>query len=118
VTRKSDDDLNRMLNELQLAEFIYEQPAVGDTEYIFKHALTQEVAYNSLLIERRKLLHERAGEVLEALFAGQLDDHLDELAHHYSRSDNIENAVEYLGRDSRRCSARRMLMRSIASRRR
>ncbi|HXW85355.1 MAG TPA: adenylate/guanylate cyclase domain-containing protein, partial [Candidatus Binataceae bacterium] len=43
VTRKADDDLNRMLGDLQLAEFIYEQPAVGDTEYIFKHALTQEV---------------------------------------------------------------------------
>ena len=43
-----------MLNDLQLGEFIYEQPAVGDTEYIFKHALTQEVAYNSLLLERRK----------------------------------------------------------------
>ena len=61
VTRKSDDDLNRMLNDLQLAEFIYEQPAVGDIEYIFKHALTQEVAYNSVLIERRQQLHERTG---------------------------------------------------------
>jgi predicted ATPase len=49
VTRKSDDELNRMLDDLQLGEFIYEQPAVGDTEYIFKHALTQEVAYNSVL---------------------------------------------------------------------
>jgi hypothetical protein len=56
------------------------------------------VAYNSLLIERRKLLHERAGEALEALFTGRLEDHLDELAHHYSRSDNIAKAVEYLER--------------------
>ena len=55
---------------MQLAEFIYEQPAVGDIEYIFKHALTQEVAYNSMLIERRKLLHERAGEAMEELYAG------------------------------------------------
>src|SRR5579863_3016712 len=98
VAHKSDDDLNRMLSDLQLAEFIYEQPAVGDTEYIFKHALTQEVAYNSLLIERRKLLHERAGDSLESIFAEQLDDHLDELAHHYSRTDNAAKAVEYLGR--------------------
>ena len=43
-----------MLDDLQLGEFIYEQPAVGDVEYTFKHALTQEVAYNSVLIERRK----------------------------------------------------------------
>ena len=67
-------------------------------EYIFKHALTQEVAYNSLLIERRKLLHERAGQALESMFAEQLDDHLGQLAHHYSRSDNVSKAVEYLGR--------------------
>ena len=54
------------------------------------------MAYNSLLIERRKLLHERAGEAIESIFAGQLDDHLDELAHHYSRSGNLGKAIEYL----------------------
>ena len=43
-----------MLADLQLGEFIYEQPAFPEVEYIFKHALTQEVAYNSVLIERRK----------------------------------------------------------------
>ena len=59
MVARSDDELNRLLNDLQLGEFIYEQPAVGDTEYIFKHALTQEVAYNSVLIERRKHIHER-----------------------------------------------------------
>ncbi|HVA68903.1 MAG TPA: hypothetical protein VNF45_06290 [Candidatus Binataceae bacterium] len=98
VVTKSDDDLNRLLNDLQLAEFIYEQPAVGDTQYIFKHALTHEVAYNSLLIERRKQLHERAGQALEALFAGQLEDHLDELAHHYGRSANPAKAFEFFHR--------------------
>ena len=98
VVPKSDDELNRLLDDLQLGEFIYEQPAVGDTEYTFKHALTQEVAYNSLLVERRKHLHERAGEALESMFAEQLEDHLDELAHHYGRSDNVAKAVEYLGR--------------------
>jgi len=98
VVAKSDDELNRILNDLQLGEFIYEQPAVGDTEYIFKHALTQEVAYNSLLVERRRQLHERSGKALESLFAGQLEDHLDELAHHYSRSANPGKAVEYLTR--------------------
>jgi hypothetical protein len=51
VTVKSDDELNRMLGNLQLAEFIYEQPAVGDLEYSFVHALTQEVAYNSVLMD-------------------------------------------------------------------
>src|ERR1035437_5801398 len=57
VTAKPDDELNRMVNDLQLAEFIYEQPSTGDIEFTFKHALTREVAYKSLLIQRRKQLH-------------------------------------------------------------
>ncbi|HSU90103.1 MAG TPA: adenylate/guanylate cyclase domain-containing protein, partial [Sporolactobacillaceae bacterium] len=52
VTDKSDDELTPTLSALQLAEFIYEQPAVTEVEYTFKHALTQEVAYNSVLQER------------------------------------------------------------------
>jgi len=96
VVTKSDDELDRLLNDLQLGEFIYEQPTVGDPEYIFKHALTQEVAYNSVLIERRKALHERIGAALEALYASSIDDHLVELAHHYGRSANVDAAVQYL----------------------
>ena len=96
VVPKSDDDLTRMLNDLQLGEFIYEQPAVGDAEYIFKHALTQEVAYNSVLIERRRQLHDRIGASLETLYASSLDDHLAELARHYSRTANADKAVRYL----------------------
>ncbi len=90
--------IDSMLSALQTGEFIYEQPAALDVEYTFKHALTHDVAYNSLLIERRKFLHERAGQALESMFAGQLEDHLDQLAHHYSRSNNVDKAVEYLGR--------------------
>src|SRR6202030_1622653 len=98
MTAEPEAHVERMLAELRAAEFIYEQPALSDNEYVFKHALTQEVAYNSLLIERRKLLHERAGQALESMFAEQLDDHLGQLAHHYGRSDNVSKAVEYLGR--------------------
>jgi tetratricopeptide (TPR) repeat protein len=101
VANKSDDELDPMLSNLQLGEFIYEQPAVGDLEYQFKHALTLEVAYNSVLVERRRLLHERAGKAIELLYAGRLEDHLSELAHHYDRSGNLGKAVEYLGRAGR-----------------
>ncbi len=101
VVGKSDDELERMLSALQLAEFIYEQPAMGDVEYTFKHALTLEVAYNSVLVERRRLLHERAAQAIEALFSDRLEDHLAELAHHYDRSGNVRKAVEYLGRAGR-----------------
>jgi len=106
VASKEEPQLERMLADLQTSEFIYEQPALTDAEYIFKHALTQEVAYNSLLIGRRKLLHESAGQALESLFAEQLDDHLGELAHHYSHSDNVAKAVEYLGRAGRQALQR------------
>jgi class 3 adenylate cyclase/tetratricopeptide (TPR) repeat protein len=106
VTRQSDDELNLMLNHLQLGEFIYEQPAAGDVEYVFKHALTQEVAYGSMLIERRKALHERAARVIETLYADNLDEYLDALAHHYSHSANIDKAVEYLLVAARQCEIR------------
>jgi len=95
---EGQSELERMLADLQMAEFIYEQPAPGDIEYIFKHALTQQVAYDSLLIERRKLFHERAGQALESMFDDQVDDHLGDLARHYSRSDNVTKAIEFLGR--------------------
>src|SRR5262249_27814042 len=100
---KSPDRLNGMLNDLQLAEFIYEQPAVGDIEYTFKHALTRDVAYNSLLVERRKALHERIGAAVESLYTNSLDDHLAELAHHYARSGNAGKAVEFCLRACRQC---------------
>jgi class 3 adenylate cyclase/tetratricopeptide (TPR) repeat protein len=106
VATKPDNELSRLLNDLQLGEFIYEQPTVGDAEYIFKHALTQEVAYNSVLMERRKQLHERIGAALETLYASSLDDHLAELAHHYHRGNNPAKAVDYLGRAARQAASR------------
>jgi tetratricopeptide (TPR) repeat protein len=104
-----------MLHDLQLAEFIYEQPAVGDTEYIFKHALTQEVAYKSVLVERRKLLHERIGSAMEAAFAHSIDDHLSQLAHHYSRSSNTEKTVEYLTLAGQQASQRAAHLEAISN---
>jgi class 3 adenylate cyclase/tetratricopeptide (TPR) repeat protein/ribosomal protein L40E len=106
MSASPDDRLEPMLKGLQAGEFIYEQPALGETEYTFKHALTQEVAYNSVLVERRRLLHERTGEAIEALFKDRIDDHLAELAHHYSRTANTRKAVEYLFRAGRQAAAR------------
>ena len=96
VVPKSDDELSRMLNDLQLAEFIYEQPAVGDIEYSFKHALTQEVAFGSVLNERRKELHRRTAAAIETLYAERLEDRYTELAHHYGRAGDAAKAVHYL----------------------
>ncbi len=95
VVAKPPEELDRMLNDLQLGEFIYEQPAVGDTEYVFKHALTQEVSYNSVLMERRRGLHDRTGQAIESLYRDHLDDRLAELAHHFGRSGNSAKALEF-----------------------
>ncbi len=90
------DDLELMLAHLQMAEFIYEQAALGGSEYVFKHALTQEVAYNSVLVERRKQIHGRAAQAMESLFVASLGDRYTELAHHYGRSGSAPKAVNYL----------------------
>jgi class 3 adenylate cyclase/tetratricopeptide (TPR) repeat protein len=93
---QSEKELDQMLAGLCSGEFVYEQQGSAGTEYVFKHALTQEVAYKSLLIERRKALHERAADSLESLFAERIDDHLSEIAYHYSQSANAEKAAKYL----------------------
>jgi class 3 adenylate cyclase/predicted ATPase len=96
VVNKPEDELHGLLSHLQAAEFIYERPAFPEVEYTFKHALTQDVAYNSLLIERRKVLHERTAQAIEVLYPSRLEDHYSDLAHHYSRSGNTAKAIEYL----------------------
>jgi len=87
-------------------DFIRRDPGFRDLAYTFKHALTQEVAYNSILIGRRKMLHERIGAAIEVLYPNRLEDHLGELAHHYSRTDNAEKAVSYLLRAGIQASQR------------
>ncbi|MBV8772677.1 MAG: AAA family ATPase [Deltaproteobacteria bacterium] len=92
----SEAELERMLSELQRGEFIYERPAFPDAQYTFKHALTQEVAYGSILNERRRFLHQSVGNALESLYAGRLEECCEALAHHYDRSGDGEKAVRYL----------------------
>jgi class 3 adenylate cyclase/predicted ATPase len=96
VVTQPEEELYRLLSLLQRKEFLYEQPAFPEVEYAFKHALTQEVAYGTVLQERRKALHERTAQAIEALYHERLEDHYSDLAHHYSRSGNTQKAVEYL----------------------
>ena len=90
--------LQEMLDRLQATEFILELPAFPDVEYVFKHALTREVAYGQLVADSRRNLHSRAAQAMEALFSDRLDDHCSELAHHYARSDDLPKAVDFLQR--------------------
>jgi class 3 adenylate cyclase/predicted ATPase len=107
VTALEEDKLRPLLADLQAGDFIYERPAFPEVEYAFKHALTQEVAGNSLLTERRSALHEHTAEAIETLFPSRLKDYCCELAHHYSLSGNIPKAVKYL-----HCAGQQALERS------
>jgi len=91
----SADEVGRMLDDLQLGEFIYEQPAVGEVEYTFKHSLTHDVAYNSLLLQQRKELHRAVGRAIEALYSARLSEHYSELAHHFVSAEDWTKAFEY-----------------------
>ena len=96
VAQQNEDTLVPLLSHLQTAEFIYEQPAFPEVEYTFKHALTQDVSYNSLLSERRQEVHARTAQAIASLFHEQLNDRrLRELAYHSAQSGNTEKAVEY-----------------------
>jgi len=90
------EDLKSSLLNLQGLEFIYEKALFPELEYIFKHAMIQEVAYGSLLQTKRKELHENIGKAIEEIYADRLEEFYEMLAYHYSKSDNHEKAYQYL----------------------
>jgi len=90
------EELKSHLLNLQGLEFIYEKRLFPELEYIFKHALTQEVAYNSLLLKRRKEIHEKIGRAIEEIYPDRLEEFYEMLAYHYSKSDNLDKACQYL----------------------
>jgi class 3 adenylate cyclase/tetratricopeptide (TPR) repeat protein len=98
IADESEDELRRGLDRLQAAEFIDEATLFPDLEYAFKHALTHDVAYGSLLAERRSALHSRIVDAIERLHSQQLNEHLDRLAQHAVRGELWEQAVRYLPR--------------------
>ena len=98
VSGIAQPDLRRAIHDLQAAEFLYEKAPFPETEYAFKHAMTREVAYTSLLRERRTILHARTARSLETIAAGRLDEHVERLADHAERGAVWDKALEYLQR--------------------
>ena len=90
--------LHPHLLELKRLEFVYERAGAEEPVYVFKHALTQDVAYEGLLTHRRQALHGAAGRALEELYADRLDEVDGALAYHYARSEVADKAVTYLVR--------------------
>ncbi|HKJ51571.1 MAG TPA: adenylate/guanylate cyclase domain-containing protein [Gammaproteobacteria bacterium] len=91
----TEQDLSTRLTALQSSEFLYEAEAGDDPAYIFKHALTEEVAYASLMQETRQSLHGRLVDAIETAYAGRLEEHLEELSRHALRAEQWEKAFGY-----------------------
>ncbi|HYG88549.1 MAG TPA: AAA family ATPase [Azospirillum sp.] len=98
VAGLDDQDLYASLAELQSAEFLFETRLPPELEYTFKHALTHEVAYSSVLRERRRELHVELVRTIEELFPDNLDEQVDHLARHASAGGLREKAIRYLFR--------------------
>jgi class 3 adenylate cyclase/tetratricopeptide (TPR) repeat protein len=92
----SEEELLSHLSVLKDSELLYERGIYPQSTHIFKHALTQEVAYDSLLHKRRREIHEKIGKALEQIYADRLEEFYEMLAYHYSRSENPEKAYQYL----------------------
>ncbi len=92
--------LKTLLMNLQELELIYEKCIFPELEYIFKHALTQEVAYAGLLFKKRRELHGQVGRAIEQLYADRLEEFYEMLAYHYSLSSNQDKALKYLKRSA------------------
>jgi class 3 adenylate cyclase/tetratricopeptide (TPR) repeat protein len=95
IADTAEEALYWSLAQLQAAEFLYETSLFPERAYTFKHALTHEVAYGSLLQERRRGLHRRIVEVLEALAAERLGEQVERLAYHAVRGEVWDKAVTY-----------------------
>ena len=106
LTNQNEDALRRELAHLQSAEFLYESSLFPDLEYTFKHTLTHEVAYSSLIQNRRRSLHARIVQTTEALYPDRLGEHLERLAQHAFRGEVWDKAVAYLWQSATKKAAR------------
>jgi class 3 adenylate cyclase/tetratricopeptide (TPR) repeat protein len=106
IAELPEADLNRGLAHLQAAEFLYETRLFPERECTFKHALTHEVAYGSLLQGRRRGLHARIVEALEGLYPDRLAEQMDRLAHHAFRGEVWDKSLAYGRQAGTRAAAR------------
>jgi predicted ATPase len=96
--------LDAHLVALQRAQMVRERSRVPEATYAFKHQLTLEAAYESLLRRKRRVLHRRVAEVLERLYPEQIEGQLGLLAHHWECAGDVDKAVAYLRRAGERAA--------------
>ena len=114
VAEQPEEKLQQGLSHLQEAEFLYETHVFPDLKHTFKHALTHEVSYGSLLEERRRQLHAHIVVAIERLYADRLSEHVERLAHHASRGQLWDKAARYCRRAGNRALDRSALREALA----
>ena len=114
IAELPEEDLRRALGQLQAGEFLYETSLFPDLEYTFRHTLTHEVAYASLLHEQRRLHHGRILEAIERLYADRLPEEVEWLAHHAIRGGICDKAFGYLAQAGRKAAARSAHVEALA----
>jgi class 3 adenylate cyclase/tetratricopeptide (TPR) repeat protein len=87
--------LDNLLASLEASDLLHERSRLPEIEYIFKHALTQEVAYQTLLAPARKKLHQEVGDALESIFRDRLEEFAGVLAYHYFSAESWQKALRY-----------------------
>lgn len=100
--------INERIEYLKEVQLIGERERMGEVEYLFKHGLTQEATYQSILINTRKVLHLKVAHAVESVFSDKLHAFYGILAYHYSKGENLQKAEEYLlkaGEEASRSSA-------------
>ena len=111
----AEDELRAAIGRLQAAEFLYETRLFPDLEYTFKHALTHEVAYGSLLQDRRRRLHGEIVAAIERLYPDRLGEHTERLGHHAFRAERWETAAAYLRQAGDKAVSRSAFQEAVAA---
>jgi len=102
---EAGDHVQSLVDDLRTLELIYEKATHPELAYMFKHALTHDVAYDSILPERRKLLHRTIGAAIEELYADRLAEHYETLAYHFARGEEWARAFTYHERAAEKAAA-------------
>jgi tetratricopeptide (TPR) repeat protein len=106
IAEIAEDELHAAIGRLRAAEFLHEFEFLPDVQYTFRHALTHEVAYGSLLQDRRRALHVRIVEIIERIYPERLAEQIDRLAHHAFLGADWAKAVTYLQQAGAKALAR------------
>jgi tetratricopeptide (TPR) repeat protein len=110
-----DEALRGGLDRLRAAEFLYETGLFPDLEYAFKHALTHEVTYSTLLQERRRALHAHIVSAIETLAVDRVAEQVERLAHHALRGEVWDKAVAYCRRTSAKAAGHAAYQEAVTS---